>query len=103
MQTFNLDSFYPKSVTIRFSSITRIIKNSAYKVPLKVDPKAPETSMFWTGFCSTLECFLNVFSHNKVYTGCIYGISLTITSMKSTHECVPFKHSVVRLYIAALC
>ena len=26
-----------------------------------------------------------------------------LTSLKSTHESVPFKHSVVRLYIAALC
>ena len=35
----------------------------------------------------------------------IPGISPMITSMKSTHERVPFKHSVVRfnLYIAALC
>ena len=32
------------------------------------------------------------------------GISPPITPMKSTHESVPFKHSVVRLYIiAALC
>ena len=30
-------------------------------------------------------------------------ISAMITSMKLTHESVPFKHSVVRLYIAALC
>ena len=32
--------------------------------------------------------------------GCLlmFGISSMITSMKSTHESVPFKHSVVRLY-----
>ena len=28
----------------------------------------------------------------------VVGISLMITSMKSTHESLPFKHSVVRLY-----
>ena len=32
----------------------------------------------------------------------IYDISPMITSMKSTHESALFKHSVVRLYIAAL-
>ena len=31
------------------------------------------------------------------------GISPMVTSMKSTHGSVPFRHSVVRLYIAALC
>ena len=31
------------------------------------------------------------------------GISPMITSTKSTHESVPFKHSVARLYIARLC
>ena len=31
------------------------------------------------------------------------GISSMITSTKSTHESVPFKHSVARLYIARLC
>ena len=31
------------------------------------------------------------------------GISPMITSMKSTHESVPFKHSVGRLYIGTLC
>ena len=31
------------------------------------------------------------------------GISPMITSTKSTHESVPFKHSVARLYIAPLC
>ena len=31
------------------------------------------------------------------------GISPMITSTKSTHESVPFKHSVARLYIACLC
>ena len=30
------------------------------------------------------------------------GISPMVTSMRSTHESVLFKHSVVRLYIAAL-
>ena len=30
---------------------------------------------------------------------CRAGISPMITSMKSTQESVPFKHSVVRLYI----
>ena len=31
------------------------------------------------------------------------GISPMVISMKLTHESVPFKHSVVRLYIAAFC
>ena len=31
------------------------------------------------------------------------GISSMITSMKLTHESVPIKHSMVWLYIAALC
>ena len=31
------------------------------------------------------------------------GISPMITSTKSTHESVPLKHSVARLYIARLC
>ena len=26
------------------------------------------------------------------------GISLVITAMKSTHESIPFKHSVIKLY-----
>ena len=34
-----------------------------------------------------------------VSVGCVSRISPMITSMKSTHEIVPFKHSVVRLYI----
>ena len=33
---------------------------------------------------------------------CGRGISPMVTSMKSTPGSVPFKHSVVRLYIAAL-
>ena len=32
-----------------------------------------------------------------------FGISPMITSMKSTGESVPFKYSVIRLYIAAVC
>ena len=31
------------------------------------------------------------------------GIFPMVTFMKLTHEGVPFKHSVVRLHIAALC
>ena len=31
------------------------------------------------------------------------GISPIIISTESTHERVPFKHSVVRLYIGTLC
>ena len=30
------------------------------------------------------------------------GISPMVTSMKSTHESVPFKHSVVRLYYSSV-
>ena len=37
------------------------------------------------------------------YTKNQSGVSPMITSMKSIHESVPFKLSVVRLYIAALC
>ena len=33
----------------------------------------------------------------------LIAISPMVTSMKSTHGSVPFKNSVVRLYIAALC
>ena len=41
--------------------------------------------------------------HMAVYlTGTTFGTPM-ITSMKSTHERAPFKHSVVRLNIAGLC
>ena len=49
-----------------------------------------------TGICTCLSGTL------PRVTFIYFGISPMITSTKSTHESGPFKHSVVRLYIAAL-